>query len=95
MNETTTGQGQADKSAAPHDDATAIRAGILFAEQDDANLRCTDQWFSWLLLLEWLVGIVFALTISPTTWAGKIAETHVHVWAAIFLGGGIARRLLE
>ncbi|MEA3209790.1 MAG: hypothetical protein QOE70_2847 [Chthoniobacter sp.] len=89
MNQTSPALGQNGHSTALHDDATAVRAGVLFAEQNDANLRRTDRWFASLLLLEWLVGIVFALTISPTNWAGQFSETHIHVWAALFLGGGI------
>ena len=30
-----------------------------------------------------------ALVISPLTWAGAESATHTHLWAAIFLGGGI------
>jgi two-component system sensor histidine kinase/response regulator len=69
--------------------AIAARAAMLFAEQHGANTRRTDRWFASLLAVEWLVGILFALVISPSTWAGQFAETHIHVWAAIFLGGAI------
>jgi PAS domain S-box-containing protein len=43
-----------------------------------------------LLGLQWLTGIVFALLISPRAWYGTISQTHLHVWAALFLGGGIS-----
>ena len=39
--------------------------------------------------LQWLAGIVFALWVSPRTWAGPVSDTHLHVWAAVFLGGAI------
>src|SRR5207247_1491265 len=32
---------------------------------------------------------IFALWVSPLAWSGTISHTHVHVWAAIFLGGAI------
>ncbi|HEV7401732.1 MAG TPA: ATP-binding protein, partial [Chthoniobacteraceae bacterium] len=70
-------------------EAIAARADVRFGEQYDVILRRTDRWFAWLLLLQWAVGILFALTISPKTWAGQASQTHLHVWAAIFLGGGI------
>ncbi len=67
----------------------AARAGVLFAEQYNAVLKRTDRWFAGLLLLQWAVGILFALTITPKTWAGQFSQTHVHVWAAFLLGGVI------
>ena len=48
--------------------------------------RC-DHVFASLLAIEWLAGIAVAIWISPLTWSGLISQTHVHVWAAIFLGG--------
>src|SRR5260221_14152264 len=89
MNETSTSPAQTGKSTALHDGSSAARASVLFAEQNDANLRRTDRWFASLLIVEWLVGILFALTISPTTSAGRFTETHIHVWAALFLGGAL------
>jgi len=82
-------QPRQDSEPAVRHDASTARADILFAEQSSAILRRTDRWFVWLLLLEWVVGIVFALTISPQTWVGRFGQTHVHVWAAVLLGGAI------
>ena len=31
--------------------------------------------------------MVFAVWLSPYTWAGEAASIHVHVWAAVILGG--------
>ena len=33
--------------------------------------------------------ICVALIISPQTWEGRTASIHVHLWAAIFLGGAV------
>lgn len=41
------------------------------------------------MIIQWIAGIVFALWVSPRAWAGTVSQTHVHVWAAIVLGGGI------
>src|SRR6266705_1869758 len=42
------------------------------------------------MVLQWLAGIAAALWISPRTWAGTISQTHIHVWAAVFVGGAIS-----
>lgn len=41
------------------------------------------------MLMQWAVAIGLAYWLSPLTWIGRQSETHVHVWAAIFLGGAI------
>jgi two-component system, sensor histidine kinase and response regulator len=50
----------------------------------------TDRIFAGLMALEWLAGIGVALWISPLTWIGATSSIHLHVLAAIFLGGAIA-----
>ncbi|HWX20279.1 MAG TPA: ATP-binding protein [Candidatus Binatia bacterium] len=66
------------------------RTITLFGEsQDQIHLR-TDRMFAWLMLFQWVGGIAAALWISPRTWIGATSQTHVHVWAAIFLGGAIS-----
>ncbi len=52
-------------------------------------MRRTDRLFAYLMLAEWLAAVVAALVVSPRTWAGISSQTHVHVWAAVFLGVGI------
>jgi len=66
---------------------TKDRAAELFEQyQSDLNQR-TDRLFAGLLCFQWIAGIIFALWISPLAWFGASSRTHVHVWAAIFLGG--------
>ena len=66
------------------------RAAELFAEyQDDIHVR-TDRLFAWLMVFQWLMGIAFALWVSPLAWAGPVSRTHLHVWAAVMLGGVIS-----
>ena len=43
--------------------------------------------FAYLMGVQWLAAIVFALVVSPRTWAGAESQIHVHVWAAVILGG--------
>ncbi|HKS36395.1 MAG TPA: response regulator [Verrucomicrobiae bacterium] len=47
----------------------------------------TDRLFAGLMLFQWLAGVAAALWISPRTWSGIYSQTHLHVWAALFLGG--------
>src|SRR6266480_919358 len=49
----------------------------------------TDRLFAGLMTFQWFAGVVAALWISPKTWAGTQSQTHIHVWAALLLGGAI------
>ena len=69
--------------------STNRRADDLFAQyQRDIHKR-TDQLFAGLMGFQWVAGIIFALWLSPLAWYGTVSRTHVHVWAAVFLGGAI------
>ena len=46
--------------------------------------------FAKLMVLQWVAGIVFAFWVSPLAWTGSDSQTHVHVWAAVGLGGAIS-----
>jgi two-component system sensor histidine kinase/response regulator len=50
----------------------------------------TDRMFAGLMVLQWLAGVGVALWITPLTWIGATSSIHLHVLAAIFLGGAIA-----
>lgn len=68
---------------------TKARALELFqAHLRDVHIK-TDRMFAILLGVEWLVGILFALIISPFAWAGRDSSVHPHLLAAIFLGGAL------
>jgi len=58
----------------------------LFRAYEDKVYRRTDRLFFVLLGLQWVVGIIFALVISPYAWRGALNSTHPHVYAALFLG---------
>jgi len=66
------------------------RTAALFEESHEQILRRTDRMFAWLMTFQWLAGIFAALCISPKTWLGATSQIHLHVWAAIFLGGAIS-----
>jgi two-component system sensor histidine kinase/response regulator len=75
-------------------DAVAIRllksdADRIFREHQQRIYCQTDRLFAYLMVLQWIMGVVFALWVSPRTWSGSESQTHVHVWAALFLGGAL------
>jgi PAS domain S-box-containing protein len=65
------------------------RAEELFEQHRQEIYRNTDQWFARLMLFQWVAAIIMAVIISPRTWAGQASSIHVHIWAAIFIGGAI------
>ncbi len=66
------------------------RTAGLFADSERQIFLRTDRLFVWLMVFQWVAGVAAALWISPRTWIGATSQTHVHVWAAIFLGGAIS-----
>src|SRR5579871_1878761 len=75
-----------DKSTAS---VIAARTRELFKEQHQNIIKYTDRLFARLMVCQWLFGIAVAIWISPRTWAGTESRIHLHVWAAILLGGTI------
>jgi two-component system, NtrC family, sensor histidine kinase HydH len=65
------------------------RVEELFNERYGAVLRRTDRMFAGLMIAEWLAAIGLALWLSPYAWVGKERSVHVHVIAAVLLGGTI------
>src|SRR5687768_12409112 len=71
-------------------DTTASRISELFSEHQQDIYKRTDRMFAVLMTVQWIAGIVAAYWISPRTWAGSTSQTHIHVWAALFLGSAIS-----
>src|SRR5438477_6780968 len=71
-------------------DYSAERADELFNQHREQIYRNTDRLFARLMLFQWIAGILIAFFISPSTWTGQSSQVHIHVWAAIFLGGAIS-----
>jgi len=68
---------------------TGRAAQIFAAAQREIHER-TDRLFAGLMAFQWLMGIIFALWVSPLAWEGPVSRTHLHVWAAVMLGGIIS-----
>jgi diguanylate cyclase (GGDEF)-like protein/PAS domain S-box-containing protein len=69
---------------------TFERAEELFAEHRQRIFKQTDRMFAVLMFIQWVGGIIAAFYLSPATWVGAYSETHIHIWAAILLGGLIS-----
>jgi PAS domain S-box-containing protein len=78
-----------EPTLSPGGTAGVPRVRELFDEQRQNIFVRTDRLFAGLMLFQWLAGIAAALWISPRTWSGTYSQTHLHVWAALFLGGAI------
>ena len=66
------------------------RAEELFQQHRRQIFRQTDQLFAKLMIFQWVACIVIALVVSPRTWDGGLSEIHIHVWAAVLIGGAIS-----
>jgi two-component system, cell cycle sensor histidine kinase and response regulator CckA len=77
----------AEPTALP--DTIAARTAQLFQEQHQNIIRHADRLFARLMICQWFFGVAVALWISPRTWTGAASNVHLHVWAAIILGGAL------
>jgi signal transduction histidine kinase/DNA-binding response OmpR family regulator len=73
----------------PRTEDQTTRAELLFQESRLKNYKRIDRLFAGLMCFQWIAGVAAALVISPQAWEGSTVHTHIHVWAALFLGGAI------
>ncbi|MDY7226067.1 sensor histidine kinase [Hyalangium rubrum] len=66
------------------------RAARLYSRHLEGVWRRVDRLFARLMLGQWLFAIAISLFFSPYAWEGKAREVHVHVYAALFLGGALS-----
>lgn len=71
-------------------ESAAVRTDELFAQYQRESHTKIDRLFAGLMVFQWLLGIVFAIMVSPLAWEGAISRPHIHVWAAVLLGGTIS-----
>jgi signal transduction histidine kinase len=62
-------------------------AEAIFAASEHKSRAEIDRLFAVLMLLQWIAAIAIAFVVSPQTWIGDQARVHVHIWAAVLLGG--------
>lgn len=68
-------------------EAGKARAQEIFAQQQLSIWRRTDRLFACLMVIQWIGAILEALILSPLAWSGTQSQVHIHVWAAVILGG--------
>ncbi len=66
---------------------STLRASQLLQQHELLLHQRIDRVFAGLMLFQWIAGICAALWLSPRTWIGAASQTHIHVWAAVLLGG--------
>src|SRR5437763_10646059 len=66
------------------------RSAYLFQEHQKKIIYQTSHLFAYLMIVQWVGGVVAALVITPRTWAGTTHTVHLHVWAALILGATIS-----
>lgn len=67
--------------------AASARATELFHASQQSIFQHTDRLFAWLMVCQWVAGVAAAVIISPRTWTGAQSHVHIHVIAALLLGG--------
>ncbi len=72
------------------DEMSAHRIAEIFNEHQQDICQRTDHMFAVLMALQWIAGIAAAYWISPLAWAGGTSRIHLHIWAALVLGGAIS-----
>jgi two-component system, sensor histidine kinase and response regulator len=68
----------------------AARADMLLVEQQRQLYTRVDRLFAVLMAAQWIAAMAAAYWLTPYTWSGSTLTIHVHVWAAVFLGGTIS-----
>jgi two-component system sensor histidine kinase/response regulator len=68
---------------------SSVHAEALFQAHRQEIFRKTDRLLARLMIVQWFGGILMALLVSPHAWVGQASHVHIHVWAAVFLGGAI------
>jgi two-component system sensor histidine kinase HydH len=66
-----------------------VRVEALFQARFRDGAQRTDRMFRILMLIQWLAAMAISALFSPLAWAGRDFAPHLHVYAAVFLGGAI------
>lgn len=80
---------QSQTSSPEMAEALLARTRVLFSNQQESVYKRTDKLFAGLMLFQWFASIVIAFWISPKAWEGTVSNIHLHVLAAIFIGGAL------
>jgi hypothetical protein len=68
-------------------DQLAAKAESSYAALLNQCYVRADRTFLWLMIAQWVFGVLLALVVSPVAWEGKVSSVSNHVYAAVILGG--------
>lgn len=68
-------------------DGLAAKAEASYATLVNQCHVRADRTFLWLMIAQWVFGIVMAVVVSPIAWDGKTSAVSNHIYAAVLLGG--------
>jgi len=64
-----------------------VRANEIFQNSLLLKRIASDRLFFWLLIVQWVVAMGITLVVSPYGWEGNTKVPHVHLIAAVIVGG--------
>ena len=71
------------------DPAMEARSAEVRNEYLNSRRVRVDRMFCVLFVVQYIAGIIGAVTVSPYAWEGKVHTVHLHVWIAVVGGAGI------
>ena len=63
------------------------RLQALINDSKVRNNLVVNGLFVWLMVIQYVVGIVLAIWLTPQTWVAETPYLHLHVWFAVIFGG--------
>jgi signal transduction histidine kinase len=69
--------------------STEALAKDIFDKNLYLEQATTDRFFFWLFIAQWLAAVLIAVVLSPFRWEGDDRVLHVHLEAALLVGGAI------
>ena len=63
------------------------RLRMLVSDSTVKNNVMVNGLFVWLMVVQYIVGIVLAIWLTPQTWVAETPYLHLHVWIAVLFGG--------
>jgi len=67
-----------------------LRTNQLMFELEHRETCKIDRGFFWLMLVQWILGVIVACVVSPQTWIGQSDFVHLHVWFAFVFGACVS-----
>lgn len=81
---------QAPLAANADEDSLETAARALYSGRRAKVAHRTDRFTAWVLVFEWIAGVLIGANVTPRTWSGLSSETHFHFNLALYGGGLLA-----